>query len=336
MKQTFVVVVIGVFAAVPAVFAGPTSICRINVLQNPGFAVGLNIVGNGAMPPSTTANWTPASLDPLLGMNGCGSPGFVAMWGNQTFGQAIQQKLDRPLMRGTSYRFSACVRAVNPSPSPVQFRVRASSGPLTSYTAPGAVIGVTQPITSTEWTRVVLPVWTAGALSLDTITISPENQFAVKDSTKVSWGHIDGVCLEPIEQLQAGSFKTQPAYGSYQDYQVQRTAEMTVGAGQLGDALTQLAGPAASPSCHAPGCNSTYYHSTPLWAGSPTTSFLRTQLPAFLEQAEKIAKAHVEMCQTTRKVPVAYRFRSAPIPNTAGMGLFVEIDYGICGTGLPN
>ncbi|HJQ37326.1 MAG TPA: hypothetical protein VKB93_09310 [Thermoanaerobaculia bacterium] len=192
-------------ACASAVFPQPPSPpqpCFFNVLKNASFDNGVNIVPNsaGSIPPSSVANWTTAFGNPqIVAAGGCPAPDFIAMWGNQVVGEALRQTLAVPLTAGKKYRFSACVRYANPSPAgPVRFKIRASAGPLPTYTAPGQVIGVTGNISSQNWANINLPDWTAPVGGLNTITINPENQFAVNDGTKVSWGHIDNVCLKPV------------------------------------------------------------------------------------------------------------------------------------------
>jgi len=189
--------------------------CEGNLLKNGTFAAGITVVGNGSMPSSVVDNWAAASRDPQIVSAGacdaqlasagtCGTAGFIAMWGNQVVGEAIRQTLVQALDPGKVYRLSACVRYANPSPAgPVRIKVRMSSGPLPSYTSPGVTVGVTPDITSDQWSRVTLPDWKPAVAGLNTITISPENQYAVDDGTKVSWVHIDNICLSPIDVPQS-------------------------------------------------------------------------------------------------------------------------------------
>ncbi len=180
----------------------PPGPCFFNVLQNGSFTNGVTIVPNsaGSIPPSSVANWNAAFGNPqIVAAGGCPAPDFIAMWGNQVVGEALRQTLAAPLTPGKKYSFSACVRYANPSAAgPVRFKVRASAGPLPNYIAPGQLIGVTANISSTNWTNITLANWTAPVAGLNTITINPENQLAVNDGTKVSWGHIDNVCLKPV------------------------------------------------------------------------------------------------------------------------------------------
>lgn len=185
-------------AAQPQQPPGP---CFFNVLKNNTFSAGINIVTGsaGSMPPSTVSNWVSAFKDPqIVNLAGCPDPGYVAMWGNQVVGEGIRQTLTASLTQGKKYRFRACVRYANPTVAgPVRFKVRASAGPLAAYATPGQVIGVTGNL-GTGWSNITLPDWTAPVAGLNTITINPENQHAVNQPSKVSWGHIDNVCLQPV------------------------------------------------------------------------------------------------------------------------------------------
>jgi hypothetical protein len=177
----------------------PQSKCPGSIVQNPQFTNGINVVGNGSMPPSTIANWTAAFVTPQISAAaGCPNPGFIAMWGNQVVGEAIGQTLATPLVAGKRYRFSACVRFVStPGQTFVRFRVRASNGPLVTYTTPGAQIGISSNIISTGWTTITLPDWIATG-AFNTITINPQNNSSVNAPNAVAWGHIDNICLREI------------------------------------------------------------------------------------------------------------------------------------------
>ena len=176
--------------------------CPGNLLQNGDFATGVVAVGNGNFPPSTVPNWSPAFGSPqIVASMGCGTSNFVKMWGNKVVGEGIKQTLN--IQAGHTYKLSACVRVdtTNPIlPKYVRFNVRASNGPLSTYTAAAPVIGLTGNITATTWTPVTLANWTAPATpaNLDTITINPENDNTANDGNTVSWGWIDNVCLQEV------------------------------------------------------------------------------------------------------------------------------------------
>jgi hypothetical protein len=171
--------------------------CSGNLIRNGDFTTGVNVVGDGSMPASAVANWTSASGSPqVTNAMGCGSTGFISMWGNKVVGEAIQQT-GVPIVSGKAYTFSACVRWVSKPglPNYVYFRVSASSGPVPSYGG-GTLIGLTPGIISPNWTTVTLPVWVAG--NYNTITINPENNSSVNDGAQVSWGQIDNVCIQEV------------------------------------------------------------------------------------------------------------------------------------------
>lgn len=197
---------VGVLGIVPIGVAQQAFTC--NLVSNGDFSAGGDF-DSGSVPSWYIAFETP-QLDPAPGCEG--DPGFVSMWGNKQVGEAIKQKLANPIKKGHTYKLSACVRRVNYQylPSYVRFNVRATQGPLASYSLPvGAsqigIIGdpsntpsIAPPgIKSTTWTRVTLANWTAKA-DYDTITINPENNSMADSANEVSWGQIDRVCLQDL------------------------------------------------------------------------------------------------------------------------------------------
>jgi hypothetical protein len=213
MRTIVAMVILSVGLAPVALAQNPP--CQGNLLKNGTFAAGVTVVGNGSMPASLVDSWSAASRDPQVVSAGacdaqfaaagaCGTAGFIAMWGNQAVGEAIRQTLAQPLEPEKAYRFSACVRYPNPSAAgPVRIKVRMSNGPLPNFTSPGVTVGVTPDITSDQWIRVTLPDWKPPFTGLNTITISPENQYAVDDGAKVSWAHVDNICLTPVDVPQS-------------------------------------------------------------------------------------------------------------------------------------
>jgi hypothetical protein len=195
--------------------------CRGNILKNGNFS-SFNIAGTSNFPPSTVTKWDRAFGTPQIASSplapGCdGKPGFTMMWGNRVVGEAIRQT-NVQIQPGRIYRVSACVRVdtSNPVlPKYVRFNVRASVGPLSSYTVTGPLPTVTtigmigdatntpvsspQGIVSTQWTSVTLPDWTAPA-AFDTITINPENDSTRNDGNTVSWGHLDNFCIQEVRR----------------------------------------------------------------------------------------------------------------------------------------
>jgi hypothetical protein len=184
--------------------------CPGNLLQNGDFATG--VVGSGDFPPNIVPNWSLAFETPqVVAAMGCGTPGFIKMWGNKVVGEGIKQTVN--IQAGHTYRLSACVRVdtSNPMlPKYVRFNVRASNGAINyTDTAPVAptigIIGdptntpsVPAPgITATTWTPITLASWTAPS-NFNTITINPENDNTADDGNTVSWGWIDNVCLQDV------------------------------------------------------------------------------------------------------------------------------------------
>jgi hypothetical protein len=193
--------------------------CQGNLLKNGNFST-FTIAGTSNFPPSTVASWLPAFQTPQIVSSplwpGCdGKPGFISMWGNKVVGEGIRQT-NIPIQAGHTYKVTACVKVdvTNTTlPKYVRFNVRASNGPLTSYTASGPTtptigiigdasntpISTPQGIVSTVWTSVTLQNWTAPA-SFDTITINLENDSTANDGNTVSWGHIDNVCIQEVRR----------------------------------------------------------------------------------------------------------------------------------------
>ena len=342
MKQRFVVsAIVCLFVSAALAQPKPPAQCFGNVLQNGNFSAGLKLVGNGSMPGSSVTGWTAASRDPQLVAAGCGNPGFVAMWGNQVVGEAIQQKLSAPLTKGRPYRFSACVKFANASAAgPVRFKVRASSGPLASYTAAASVIGVTGFVNSTDWVTVSLPSWTPGAANLDTITINPENGSAVNSGTAVSWGHIDNVCLQPAdlpvqEEIVTGGAGAAGGTNSY--LPICKLKEgLTVPV--LAEELSGFIAVCGDQRCRLnPFCESSYAHPTPIWIGNNDATFTAVQQNALLNAAKTIAHEHKEMCNGSVKEAARYEFRTQAYGNPKTSALYVTVHYALCGAPqMPN
>lgn len=191
--------------------------CRGNLLKNGNFSA-FTIAGSSNFPPSTVNDWLPAFATPQIVSSpqwpGCdGKPGFISMWGNKAVGEGIRQT-NVPIQAGHTYRVSACVKvdvSNNALPKYVRLNVRASNGPLTSYTASGptaptiGIIGdpsntpsIAAPgIVSTAWLAVTLANWTAPPGVFNTITINPEND-NTGDGNTVSWAHVDNVCIQEV------------------------------------------------------------------------------------------------------------------------------------------
>jgi hypothetical protein len=193
--------------------------CRGNLLKNGSFSA-FTIAASSNFPPSTVNAWLPAFATPQIVSSplwpGCdGKPGFISMWGNKLVGEGIRQT-NVAIQAGHTYRVSACVKVDvtnNALPKYVRLNVRASNGPLSSYTATGptaptiGIIGdpsntpsIAAPgITSTAWLSVTLANWTAPPGVFNTITINPEND-NTGDGNTVSWAHVDNVCIQEVRR----------------------------------------------------------------------------------------------------------------------------------------
>jgi hypothetical protein len=303
-----------VAAAAPAEAAGRA--VHHNLVKNGPFATELRITGNGSMPPSSVAGWTAAFRDPqLVAAGGCagGSGGYVAMWGNQAAGEGIRQTLTQPLVQGQTYRLSACVRYVFPGPAgPVRFRVRASNGPLPAYTSPGVPIGVTPAVTSTNWVTMSLPHWSPNVAGLDTITITPENGFAVNDGAKVSWGHVDNVCLEPVDMIAAGTAEVTKSYAGRDATrafaQLESDCWRPVPARDLAAVLTGRSFRCVTTTCAGGSCASDYEHPDAVWSGFDGQISVAEQ-QSIIGEALKIGEARSEYCGTVKKSVSGFTFR---------------------------
>jgi hypothetical protein len=192
--------------------------CPGNIVKNGNFSV-FTITGTSNFPPSTVANWSPRFQTPQIVSSpltpGCdGKPGFIMMWGNKVVGEAIQQT-NVPIQAGHFYKITACVKVDTSNPALqkyVRFNVRASNGPISSYTASGptaptiGIIGdvsnsppsTPQGIVTTQWTAVTLS-WRAPA-NFNTITINPENDSSANDGRTVTWGWLDNLCIQEVQR----------------------------------------------------------------------------------------------------------------------------------------
>lgn len=174
--------------------------CKNGLLVNGAFTDGL-VAGNLGSPGAATG-WSTASASPqVVTTMGALDIGYMQMWGNKVVGESIQQVLGGAgFVAGKSYRLKAWVRWPNNNPNLpqyVKFRFRASAGAATYGVAAAntSEIGVTGVITSTAWTQVTLPLWTA-PFACNTLTINPENEFSIDDGAYVSWGQIDDICIQ--------------------------------------------------------------------------------------------------------------------------------------------
>jgi hypothetical protein len=132
---------------------------------------------------------------------GCGnSTGFVGMWGNMNSatGEGLSQNLGSALITGKTYLVSLCGRRATTSNQPLaRFRVRATSGPVSSWGIAGTV-GLSQAIPTT-WTPINF-IWTAPAIGPPQfLTINVENNLTIDNGSQISYGHVDNVCIRELD-----------------------------------------------------------------------------------------------------------------------------------------
>lgn len=172
-------------------------LCRGNIVQNPGFTAGIVIPPGsaGSLPPAQVANWTRAYATPqVVNQQGCRDNGYIAMWGNQAVGEAIQQPVN--FVAGTTYVIELCARF---QAGPVNFanvELRASTAPLTSPACNSTnceVIGRTPNLTTTTWGTHQF-CWTP-TKNYAHLTISTTNNINIDDGNKVSWSNVDNICI---------------------------------------------------------------------------------------------------------------------------------------------
>ncbi len=178
--------------------------CLGNIVTNGTFTEGLV---PGQMPPegsATVANWTAAYRHPTVsGGMGCVDTGLIGMWGNRAYGEAIQQTLLIPIIKGKTYRATICYAwALDPNKLDyIRFRLRASNYNLTGTTG-GTTIGVT-PDNSSSWRTETLPDWMADS-NYTILTIGPENNSNTQQPDLTSWGYIDNVCIQVVDKPTTG------------------------------------------------------------------------------------------------------------------------------------
>jgi hypothetical protein len=182
--------------------APPFGKCPGNIVQNGGFDVNTVLIGDGSMPPSTTAAWTRAYGTPQLqGGAGCNTPDYVSFWGNQVVGEAIQQPVN--LIAGRTYRVSFCARfhpEQGKNPTFVRIVLRGSTAPLPNPQCPSGTcetLVTTANITSQTWINVNACFTPARNESI--LTVSPSNGSSVNDGAEVSWGQVDDFCISEVK-----------------------------------------------------------------------------------------------------------------------------------------
>lgn len=138
------------------------------------------------------------------------------MLGNATVGEAIQQKWQGSrLLRRRRYQMTISVKQGQTVKIPYGWlRVRASRGPVASYTAPlTPTPGVVQTvamvvktlsipaapspgINHSGWVNYQVE-WVSDG-DYDTLTINPENESRINDGKLVSWIWVDNICITEI------------------------------------------------------------------------------------------------------------------------------------------
>ncbi len=166
----------------------PVQSCPSNILQNGGFTTGMS--SWSAAYGSPDFNWTPA----------CGDSGFIAMWGNQFVGEALQQNV--AFTAGNTYTISFCGRWAQESnrPYPPRYRFSASNTQLTGpQDVNGTEIGLSELFNIPgTWVNSVPLTWTP-TQDYSKLTISVTNQSNANHGDSVTYSYIDNVCI--VEEL---------------------------------------------------------------------------------------------------------------------------------------
>ena len=171
--------------------------CKNNFIQNGDFSRGT------ANPPAYNINtggvphWEAAYNNPqYLTDDGFYAPGYIQMYGNQSEGEAMRQKVN--FKKGHTYKICFAFRSDNAPVQYVQFKLRASN--RTDITSPsiGTVIGISQKAyynQSGTW-QIASFTWIANA-DYKYLYVSPENEFfSTSNGKPVSFGHIDDICIQ--------------------------------------------------------------------------------------------------------------------------------------------
>jgi PKD repeat protein len=186
----------------PTVNAQQANSCPGNLITNGNFTNGLT---PGPMPTGAASNWSRAynSSPDVTPTTGCADAGYIGMWGNQAYGEGLQQQLSSgsQIVAGKTYIISLCARwTFDPPkiPNHVRFRFRASNAPLTSHVTGGVVMGMTPTITLQTWQNYSF-IWTATS-NFSYVTINPENnQNLLNTPTQTSYAHLDNVCIRELD-----------------------------------------------------------------------------------------------------------------------------------------
>lgn len=174
--------------------------CRGNIVKNGRFTDGIVVPpgSSGSMPPATVANWTRAYGTPqIVDQPGCSKEnGYIAMWGNQAVGEAVQQPVS--FVAGTTYIVEFCARFRTGPKSPSNIELRASTSPLTSTACPAGnceVIARSPDLTTTTWGTYQF-CWTPKQ-NYAHLTVSTTSSINIDHGDEVSWAEVDNICIRP-------------------------------------------------------------------------------------------------------------------------------------------
>ena len=178
----------------------PCPDCPNNIVLNGGIFDGASAGDLGVT--GSSNSWSVSIGTPqVVDVDFCADPFCMQMWGNQDIGEAIEQPVN--FVAGETYSISFCARFQNNDSTlttPVQFGFSASNGAIDPFiNQPN--IGTTNQISDPNWNCYTLDDWTP-TQNFNTLTI---NVFNVNpnvsgDPTTVSWGRIDNICIEKVEQ----------------------------------------------------------------------------------------------------------------------------------------
>jgi hypothetical protein len=154
--------------------------------------------------------WKTAYGEPAMSSRaqGCaGKQGVISLSGDAEKGDAVSQTLGTQIQAGKRYALSFCARMDPKVVDYIRFRVVAYNGSLPTsghHPAPSAevtIIGETSRITSTGWTRYLMPTWRANRMFARIAVL------AISDAPgETTFGQIADVCLRESQRHDCGSF----------------------------------------------------------------------------------------------------------------------------------
>lgn len=166
---------------------------------------GNSLTGTQDIVPGSVAPWNAGTGSPQISPgDGCGDRGFLQMWGNASVGESTVQQLATPIVKGHTYKITACVKFRDDNPENYTRHVKArfvafdppssGSGRLEQNPPHASVIGSIK-TSDTTWTTISTAEWTADA-NYSGFSINAENE-TPDDGTPytVSWIRIDNVQL---------------------------------------------------------------------------------------------------------------------------------------------